>query len=42
MKRVLLFGYKSPPVFGPSVVYETLLQTDFVKTFDPLDALTDD
>src|SRR5882724_10196632 len=34
MKRILLFGYRSPPVFGPSVVYETLLQTEFVRHFD--------
>jgi len=34
VKKILLFGYQSPPVFGPSVVYETLLRSEFVRHFD--------
>lgn len=33
-KRVLMFGYLPPPVFGPSVAYQALLHSDFAKHFD--------
>lgn len=33
-KRILLFGWLPPPVFGPSVAYQALLRSDFPKHFD--------
>lgn len=33
-KRILLLGYLPPPLFGPSVTYQALLHSDFVRQFD--------
>jgi glycosyltransferase involved in cell wall biosynthesis len=33
-KRILLFGYLPPPIFGPSVAYESLLESPFSDHFD--------
>jgi glycosyltransferase involved in cell wall biosynthesis len=32
--RILLFGYRPPPIFGPSVAYQSLLQSEFSRRFD--------
>ena len=32
--RILMFGYLPPPVFGPSVAYETLLRSEFARHFE--------
>lgn len=33
-KRILLFGYLPPPIFGPSVAYESLLGSSFSDRFE--------
>lgn len=32
--RILIFGYLPPPVFGPSVTFQTLLRSSFAKRYD--------
>jgi glycosyltransferase involved in cell wall biosynthesis len=34
VRKILMFGYRPPPVFGPSVAYENLLRSEFVRHFD--------
>ncbi|MGO9244180.1 MAG: glycosyltransferase family 4 protein [Verrucomicrobiia bacterium] len=33
-RRILLFGWLPPPVFGPSVAYQTLMCSEFARHFD--------
>jgi glycosyltransferase involved in cell wall biosynthesis len=33
-KRILLFGYLPPPLFGPSVSYQALMRSEFARHFD--------
>lgn len=33
-KRILMFGYLPPPVFGPSASYQALMRSEFARHFD--------
>jgi glycosyltransferase involved in cell wall biosynthesis len=34
VKRILMFGYLPPPMFGPSASYQALMRSEFARHFD--------